>query len=228
MKSTLRPNELKEYIAQQLSSFFPDRKVDAIELSPFVENGLERLAICMNGISDKYLPSNQEKRFNHRNTDHYGMFLYLVANTIRRLNGNIELADKTYALNKALHAIDVYYEVDLPEVFFFQHPVGTVLGRANYGNYLMVYQRCTVGAKDQVYPRIGEGVVMFGGSSIIGDCSVGNNVWLSSGTGVLAQSIPGDSVVFGVSPNIVVKPTDRQVVRDLFNHPSGRASAISF
>lgn len=222
MKTTLSKDALAAYLARQMSNVFPDREVAAAELKPFVEGGLERLALCFARISDKYLPAGREQQFNHRHTDHYAMFLYLVANAIRRMQGNLELADKAYALNKTLHAIDVYHEVELPEVFFFQHPLGTVLGRAHYGNYFMVYQRCTVGAKDQVYPTIGEGVVMFGGSAIIGDCTIGSNVWLSSGTTVLGQDVPDDSVVFGQSPNIAAKPTQRNIVRDLFNHPSGR------
>lgn len=222
MKTTLSNDALAAYLGRQLSNFFPDREVAAAELKPFVDAALERLALCFAGISDKYLPAGREQQFNHRHTDHYAMFLYLVANTTRKMQGNMELADKTYALNKALHAIDAYHEVELPEVFFFQHPLGTVLGRAHYGNYFMVYQRCSVGAKDQVYPTIGEGVVMFGGSAIIGDCTIGNNVWLSSGTTVLGQDVPDDSVVFGQSPNIAIKPTQRNIVRDLFNHPSGR------
>lgn len=222
MKTTLSNDALAAYLGRQLSNFFPDREVAAAELKPFVDAALERLALCFARISDKYLPAGRERQFNHRHTDHYAMFLYLVANTIRKMQGDMELADKVYALNKAMHAIDVYHEIELPEVFFFQHPLGTVLGRAQYGNYFMVYQRCTVGAKDQVYPRIGEGVVMFGGSSIIGDCTIGNNVWLSSGATVLGQNVPDDSVVFGQSPNIAIKPTKRNIVRDLFNHPSGR------
>ena len=222
MKTTLSNDALAVYLGRQLSNFFPDREVAAAELKPFVDAALERLALCFAGISDKYLPAGREQQFNHRHTDHYAMFLYLVANTTRKMQGNMELADKAYALNKALHAIDAYHEVELPEVFFFQHPLGTVLGRAHYGNYFMVYQRCSVGAKDQVYPTIGEGVVMFGGSAIIGDCTIGNNVWLSSGTTVLGQDVPDDSVVFGQSPNIAIKPTQRNIVRDLFNHPSCR------
>ena len=45
-----------------------------------------------------------------------------------------DLASKAYCLNKALHAIDVFYEVELPEIFFLEHPLGTVLGRAKYSN----------------------------------------------------------------------------------------------
>jgi serine O-acetyltransferase len=56
--------------------------------------------------------------------------------------------------------LDAFYEVELPDVFAFQHPVGTVLGRGRYGNYFFVYQRCSVGANVAGrYPTIGESVI---------------------------------------------------------------------
>ena len=42
------------------------------------------------------------------------------------------IADKIYYLNKILHSVDIYHEVELPSTFFLEHPVGTVLGRAKY------------------------------------------------------------------------------------------------
>ncbi|MBL8490010.1 MAG: hypothetical protein JNM82_04450 [Rhodocyclaceae bacterium] len=215
MISVLPRDALAAYLGRQLSHFFPDREMAPGELQPAVDDALARLARCFAGIADKYLPAGGEPRFDHRHTDHYAMFLYLVANSAHRLGAG-EVAAKAYALNKALHALDAFYEVELPEVFLFQHPVGTVLGRARYGNYLMVYQRCTVGAKNREYPELGEGVVLYAGSSVIGRCRLGDNVWLSTGSLVLGQDVPGDSVVFGQSPALVVKPARRRVVGDLF------------
>jgi serine O-acetyltransferase len=102
----------------------------------------------------------------------------------------------------------------------FQHPVGTVLGRAEYSDYLLVYQRCSVGANlTNTYPIIGPGVVMFGGSAVIGACRIEGNCWLSTGSLVMDAHIPDSSVVFGRSPALVVKPTERNVMRDIFGHP---------
>ena len=47
-------------------------------------------------------------------------------------SNHTNLAAKVYALNKALHAIDVFYEVELPDLFCLQHPLGTMPGRARY------------------------------------------------------------------------------------------------
>ena len=65
-----------------------------------------------------------------------------------------------------MHAVDAFYEVQLPDVFAVQHPVGTVLGRANYSDYFICYHNCTVGANlDNDYPSFGRGIVMYGGAA---------------------------------------------------------------
>jgi serine O-acetyltransferase len=217
MRVSLGKADLSRYIARQLNNLFPDEVVIEDHLSRYVTAALERTEYCFSHINAKYFCDAGQVLFSHLHTDQYAMFLYFLCNTLYRMNGDLSLASKVYALNKSLHAIDVYYEVKLPDIFYFQHPVGTVLGRASYSNYFFVYQRCSTGANlDDVYPRLGEGVVMYGNSAIIGDCTVGDNCWLSFGAVVTDQDLPSDSVVFGRSPNIVIKSTRRQVTRDLF------------
>lgn len=216
MKLSLTADALAAYLARQVSNVFPDSEVAGNEYRPFVDAALERVEYCFAAIKNKYFPQRSKTYFNHRQTDQYAMFLYLVANSVFRRHGDIALAEKAYALNKALHGLDAFYEIALPDIFGFQHPVGTVLGRARYSNYFFVYQRCSTGAKDTIYPTIGEGVVMYGGSSIIGNCKIGNNVSLSAGAFVMGQDVPDNSVVFGHSPNLTIKPTRRNVFNDFF------------
>jgi serine O-acetyltransferase len=126
-------------------------------------------------------------------------------------------------LNKALHSVDIFFEYMLPEVFVLQHPVGTVLGRAEYGNYLFVYQQCLVGVGiEGEIPVLGDGVVLFGGSSVIGESRVGSNVWVSAGTLILDGEVPDNSLVSGRSPDLAVRGTNRNVIRDLFQSPRVR------
>jgi len=220
MRSSLSGDDLASYVARQASAFFPDTALSAGSLTAPVRSAIDRLERCFSVVRRKYFAVDGESTFDHLHTDQYAMFLYLLANSIHRAGGDSRLAKKVYALNKALHGIDAFYEVELPEAFLFQHPVGTVLGRGRYGNYFFVYQRCSVGSSvDGAYPTIGDGVVMFGGSAIIGASTVGNNCWLSVGATVLDTDVPADSVVFGRSPNLTVKPTRRNVVRDLFQAP---------
>ena len=127
------------------------------------------------------------------------------------------MATRAYALNKALHALDVPGAVGLPRVLCVQHPVGTVLGRAKYGNFLFVYQGCTVGGNLSLeYPTVGEGVVLYAGSAVIGRSRIGDNNWIGAGAIVKDQDVPKNSIVFGQSPHLIIKPTRRSVIRELF------------
>ena len=217
MQISLPAADLASYVARQVNALFPDKAVSAADLKGSFEAALERVEYCFSRINLKYFSDGGQAHFNHLHTDQYSMFLYFLSNSVHRMGGDPSLASKIYALNKALHGVDAFYEVELPEIFAFQHPVGTVLGRGSYSDYLFVYQRCSIGSNfDGKYPTIGEGVVMFGGSGIIGDCLVGDNCWLSAGTLIMDDNVLSNSVVFGGSPNLVRKPTKRDVVRHVF------------
>jgi serine O-acetyltransferase len=103
-------------------------------------------------------------------------------------------------------------------VFAVQHPVGTVLGRASYSDFFICYHNCTVGANlDNDYPSFGRGVVMYGGSRVIGRTSVGDNTFVSTGAIVIdGGALAPNSILHGISPNAGRSGTDRDVVRDIF------------
>jgi serine O-acetyltransferase len=219
MQTSLKPARLADYLAAQLSAFFPDGVVIGEELRDPVSSALQRVEKNFSAQHRKYFyhDAAAEAVFDHLHTDQYAVFLYYVANGIHRAGGDRTLAAKVFALNKALHAVDIFYEFDLPQVFALQHPVGTVLGRAEYGNYLFVYQQCLVGVGlDGSAPKIGDGVILFGGSSVIGASRLGSNVWVSAGTLIIDAEIPANSVVSGRSPDLTIKPTQRDVLRDVF------------
>ncbi len=220
LRSSQSASGLASYVSRQMNALFPDGRVTARQCAPFVAKALERLEYGFARLRLKSFFDGRSAVFNHLHTDQYAMFLYWLSNTIHRRGGSPALAAKAYALNKALHGIDVFYEVELPEIFAFQHPVGTVLGRARFSNYLFVYQRCTVGGNlDGAYPTLGEGVVMYGGSAVLGASTVGDNCWLGAGAQVKDADVPSDSVVFGGPPRLVIRPTERRVIRDVFRMP---------
>ena len=122
------------------------------------------------------------------------------------------MCDKVYALNRALSSADLYYEVALPDVFTFDHPFGAVMGRAKYSDYFTFSQGCTVGNNHGVYPRFGKRVFMLSNSKVIGGCSIGNNVIIAANTYVKDQDVPDDSLVFGSSPNLIIKDNHKASV----------------
>jgi serine O-acetyltransferase len=134
----------------------------------------------------------------------YLIYLYFFSNVCSNI-GEKNLADKLYYLNKIMHSVDIYHEVALPESFFFEHPVGTVLGRAKYGNKFFAMQNCTVGGNKGKYPIIGENVKLYSGAKILGNCIIGDNVSVSANTYIKDTDIPDDTIVFGTYPNLILK-----------------------
>lgn len=217
MQLSLPPADLAAYVRRQMENLFPDGS-DLGDLPRFVSRALERVDHGFSRVRLKGYNDAQGARFNHRHSDQYAVFLYYLANTAFTEKPGHPVADKAYALNKALHALDAYYEVGLPAVFAVQHPVGTVLGRASYGDYFLCYHNCTVGANlDNDYPSFGKGVVMYGGSRVIGKTALGDNTFVSTGTIVIdGGALAPNSVLHGLHPAARTSPTKRNVIRDIF------------
>lgn len=223
LQTSLSQSELVDYVGRQLNGSWPDNTpVGSLELLPLIGRALERIEYCFKHIRAKYYWDSERQGpvFSHLMGDQYASFLYFLSREARAA-GNDQLAAKIYGLNRSLHGLDVYYDVCLPDIFCFQHTVGTVLGRANYGDYLFIYQRVTVGGNLQLqYPEIGQGVVLFGGVNLVGNSRIGDNVFFSLNTVCIDQDIEGSALVFGQSPGLTIKPTSRSVVQEMFHRLS--------
>lgn len=217
MQLSLGRNDLIGYVRKQFENLYPDG-ADLGDLPRFVALALGRVEHCFSRVRLKGFFANGEALFSHWHSDQYAIFLYYLANTTFRERPGHPVADKAYALNKALHALDAFYEVELPDVFAVQHPVGTVLGRARYSDYFICYHNCTVGANlDNDYPSFGRGVVMYGGSRVIGKTAVGDNTFVSTGAiAIDGGTLEAGSILHGIYPNAGRSPTSRNVVRDIF------------
>lgn len=164
--------------------------------------------------SNKYFTSNVDGvvtgKFNPYHSVQWMIFLYYLSHIIYKSDPIGGLCDKVYYLNKILHAVDLFYAIELPEQFGAEHPLASVMGRAKYGNGFFFYQGCTVGGtygKDGslYYPVIEENVRMYANSSILGRCHIGKNVQIGAGALVKNQDVPDNSIVFGQSPNLIIK-----------------------
>lgn len=156
------------------------------------------------------LQMDKNKYFYPYNTNAYTIFLYNMSR-LCFLNNHITLADKIYYLNKIMHGVDLFYEVELPEMWLCDHPLGTVIGRAKIGNYFSFIQGCAVGNNKGIYPTIGENVMMLSNSKIIGNCKIGDNVVISANTYVKDQDVPSEVIVFGQSPNLIFRKQKSEI-----------------
>ncbi len=195
--------QLSKYIASQLNHFFPDEQlIDATELLNHINQAEERVYACLESIPKKYFTEAENTYFNHLQSDQYCMYLYMLANSIYKLEGINNISTKLYYLNKSLHSVDIYFTSNLPDIFLFVHPLSTILGRATFGNYFIAYQGCTVGCLNEgIFPTIGEHVIMYANASILGNCKIGNNVCIAAGVSVINREIPDNVIVLGTYPN---------------------------
>lgn len=203
---TIPRQELLEQLCRQLFNFFNISADEKEELANCLDETLQRCSENFAASDNKYFSQG----FNPYHSVMYMIFLYYLSNIIYKRNLCAGLCDKVYYLNKIMNGVDLFYAINLPDHFAAEHPIGTIMGRAQYGDNFLFYQCCTVGGvKDAnghiYYPIIGDNVHMYANSTILGKCNVGSNVDIGAGAVVKNQDIPNNSIVFGESPNLIIK-----------------------
>lgn len=164
-----------------------------------------RIEKCFEKCANKYYFNERGLQISPYHSVQYAIYLYYLSNTIYRSNGENHTSDQLYCINKAMNCVDWYYAIDLPDVYCAEHPIGSVMGRAHYSDYFFFYQGCTVGGNKGEYPSIGTRVTMYANATIIGKSIIGDNVIVSAGTYIKDQEVPSNCIVFGQSPNLVIK-----------------------
>jgi serine O-acetyltransferase len=204
MLLSIKLENLCQYLCNQLNYFFPDSNViTSKEIFPFFSTAFRRIETNYSKIHLPYYNKENQSFFNHLHGDHYATFLYFLSNTLY-LNGVDEnICSKVFLLNKALHGIDAFYSIRLPEHFIFVHPLGTILGNADYGDFCVIYQGVTIGSNaSSIYPKIGNNVIFYSNSSVIGNSLIGHNSVLGANSSVINHDISSFQIVTGNYPNI--------------------------
>lgn len=210
VRSSLDPAGLAAYAAAQVNAMFPDpHPVSDDELAPAVQGALARLEHCFSHVANKYFFDGEAAVFNHLHGDQYAMWLYLLSNELHRQGGAVSTCSKLFLLNKALHGVDAFYEVELPSVFLLVHPMGTVLGRGTYSDFFVAYQRCGVGSNNDVYPTFGKHVTLRPGSAVLGACTLGDYCQIATESLVLDRDLPDHTLYIGGPKTATLKRQDK-------------------
>jgi len=205
--SSLTPDGLAALVANQVNAVYPDdQTVSPADLMQAVKGALLRLEHCFTHIRNKYFFDGSQAIFDHLHGDQYAMWLYFLSNELFKINGPLHACKKIFLLNKTLHGCDVFYEIELPSVFLLVHPLGTVLGRGQYADYLLVYQRCGVGSNHDIFPSLGEHVTLRPGSAILGNSTVGDNCTIAAESLLLDQNLSSNKVYIGNPRDQMIRP----------------------
>lgn len=208
MRCSVTSKQLNDIVCRQISNIFWGGVKTPYISQECIDMALKRLEKCFEKNNSKYFWDGDIVAFKIEHSVQYSIFLYYLSNELYK-DDNEEMASYVYYLNKVMHSVDWFYAIELPEHFGAEHPLSCILGRAKYGDYFFVYQGVTVGGnrKDGVlyYPVIGNNVVLYANATIIGNTYIGNNVVISANTYVKDEVIPDNCIVFGQSPNLIVK-----------------------
>lgn len=206
---------LLDYVCAQIGTFLPDGRAEAVRqpIDRNLDEALARLLKCIDAI--KMWKSGE---FNYLNSAQYCKFIYFLSNTIWRNEQDVNSCTKLFLLNKCLNGIDIFYEISMPDIFLIGHTLGIVLAKASYGNYLLLHQNSTVGRQGQDSPVLGEGVIMYAGTAVIGRCRVEANTILSAGTYLVNKDSPGNCIVYtDHSGKLSFRPAGRSLLSDYFH-----------
>lgn len=191
----LHRSELPAYVRRQIMNLLPMAEdPQSVLIEVHMDETLRRLARCIDEVR-MWKPGV----FDVLHSSQYCIFLYYLANTIWRRERAAGICTRLFLLNKALNAIDCFYEIELPEVFFIGHSVGIVLAKASYGNHLVLYQNSTVGKNHGEAPVLEEGVVLYPNTAVIGRCTIGAGSVVAQGVSIIDQDTPAGHLVFQAS-----------------------------
>jgi serine O-acetyltransferase len=207
LRASLTSSGLAKLAAEQCNNLIPDDNPVATEaIEAAAPRALERIEHCFSAIDNKYFFDGGAAVFSHLHGDQYAMWLYLLANELHRQRGDAVVCAKLFLLNKALHGCDIFYEVELPAIFLLVHPLGTVLGRGQYSDYFVAYQRVGVGSNHDIYPVFGQHVTLRPGAAVLGASTIGDHCQIATESLVLDRDVPAGSLYIGNPKTAVVKP----------------------
>jgi serine O-acetyltransferase len=208
------PSKLAHFVARQLDALFPDASLneDEAAVASVIANSLERMRPILAAVRI-FDPSY----FDHFNSLQYASFLYLLS-TEASLKGLSTLADRLFCLNKSLAGIELYHRVSLGEVFFLSHGLGSVVGNATYGNYIVFFQNVTIGRIGNNVPILGNNLILFPGCSITGQSIIGNNCVIGAKINIHNMSIPDNSIVTLSNNGTIISPLEKDY-RSLYFRP---------
>ncbi len=185
------------------------------------EEALQRLRNCLKFVKTKYLDDsiiNSNLGFDPYNSVQASMFNYYLANSYYNHFSNNIISESLYLLNKALYSFELYYNRKLPDFWYMDHPLGSIIGNATYSNGIFVQQGVTIGAnKGIVRPTFAGYTMLFTQAVLVGDCKIGKNVIVSANTYIKETDIPDNCIVFGQSPNLIIKQKSEEYMRNFFS-----------
>ncbi len=96
----------------------------------------------------------------------------------------------------SLSLIELYYSADIGKGLKINHGIGTVVGsRTIVGEHVLLHHQVTIGEKNGGRARLGNNVIVYPGSIIVGDILIGDNSIIGANVFV-DKNCPQNSKIF--------------------------------
>lgn len=180
-----------KFLSQQIRNILPYFDINDAKLKKYEDRAISKTEILLS-----HLAVRDSNYFNIKVTWHLATFIYWLSREIWENEGSNDECEALFCLNKILNAIDLFYEVPMPNIFFLGgHTSGQVFVKASFEDYLVTFQNCTIGRNLGDTPILGRYNVLYPGSSIIGNCVIGNNVVLGPGVQIVNRKIQDNTIL---------------------------------
>lgn len=101
------------------------------------------------------------------------------------------------------YGIEVGLNARIGEKLRIMHLSGIVIGDGTQlGNECTIYQGVTFGQSHNCYPKVGNNVIVYPNSCILGGVTIGNNVKILANS-VVTRDIPNNCIVAGAPATII-------------------------
>ena len=143
------------------------------------------------------------------NYSELAIFLFRFGNNIFKKDSTSLSIDVIQSLMKEMCSCERYLSNYIGKGLFVQHGLGTIIGSRNkIGEGFRIFQNCTIGHRDKNSNgnTIGNNVICYAGSKILGSNEIGDGVVVGANT-VLTKNVPANMIVYG-NP-AVIKPVTK-------------------
>lgn len=135
--------------------------------------------------------------------------LHRLAHLCRTKGGYIgyKFSHVIYRINTILNAIDINPDAIIGKNCYFPHCVGIVIGPCTIGKNVTILQNVTIGkdlSGDELYPIIEDNVMIFTGSVIAGNITIGNGARIGA-LSLVMQDVPPNCLAVGCPARIIPK-----------------------
>ena len=113
-------------------------------------------------------------------------------------NNSFKYDADIYALvGRDVGQMEIFYSSTIGKGFRINHGCGSVIGaRCVIGDNCLIHQNCTLGDKNGGRPKLGNNVVMYAGSMVLGNVSIGDNSIIGANS-IVMNSFPANSILVG-------------------------------